>query len=75
MDTTQIIVAVCGFAISVAVALIVYVWIDTKGFIKQAVSEKTCTERMGRENEYREKLCDKLRDHQHNENGSVRINL
>ena len=75
MDTTQIIIAVCGFTVFISVGLIVYIWADAKQAIKQTVTESRCNERM--ENGTKRMDCqdDKLRQHRHDGEGKVRIEL
>ena len=75
MDTTQIIIAVCGFTVFISVGLIVYIWADAKHAINTTVNDKTCNERM--ENGRKRMNCqdDKLRKHRHDGEGKVRIEL
>lgn len=75
MTTTQIIIAVCGFAVLLAISLIGYIWADAKKSIQNAVSEKSCEERREKEKEYVDSINKKLCHHEHSEDGKVKVEL
>ena len=75
MDTTQIIIAVCGFTVFISVGLIAYIWADAKHAIKETVSDKTCNERMNNGKKRMDCQDEKLRKHRHDTEGKVRIEL
>lgn len=75
MTTTQIIITVCSFSISIAVLLIGYIWIDARNSIKNSVSSVQCKERMEADLKSVEELEEKLRTHRHIDGGKVIIEL
>lgn len=75
MDTTQIIIAVCGFTVFVAVGLIIYIWTDAKQAIRETVSKENCNERMEHGQKRMDCQDNKLRKHRHDVDGKVSIEL
>jgi hypothetical protein len=75
LTTIQIIVAVCSFAVFIAVSLIAYIWLDAKSSIKHAVTDKQCDEYRGTIKKDINNACEKLRNHHHNEAGKVEVEL
>ena len=75
MDTTQIIIAVCGFTVLISVGLIIYIWTDAKQAIKETVAERVCNERMTNGSRRMECQDEKLKNHRHDESGKVRVEL
>ena len=69
MTTTQIIITVCSFSVSVAVGLIVYIWVDARRAIAKATTEDDCKERRERQKAELELVDKNLRNHVHDEHG------
>lgn len=69
MTTTQIIVTVCSFSISVAVGLVIYIWLDAKRSISHATTETQCAERREHQREDLELVDNNLRNHTHDSHG------
>lgn len=71
----QVIISVASGAILIIIGLVVYIWLDTKGTIKSAVSEENCRQRRDNEKKDFDRLEDDFRKHSHCDGGKVKVIL
>lgn len=71
----QVIISVTSGAILIVIGLVVYIWQDAKGVIKNAVSEENCKQRREGEKKDFDRLEFDFRNHAHCECGKVKVIL
>lgn len=69
----QIVVSVASGAILIIIGLVVYIWLDTKGTIKNAVSEENCKQRREGEKKDFDRLEEDFNHHSHCDCGKVKV--
>ncbi|MDD4877393.1 MAG: hypothetical protein PHQ86_09805 [Dehalococcoidales bacterium] len=66
MDITKLIFATCGFAISVILGLVGYIWVRADKKLDNTVSKEECKDS-------HKQMCDTFKHHEHDREGNVRI--
>jgi hypothetical protein len=75
MTTTEIIISLAGFAVCTSVLLIAYIWKLANKRIDDTVTKDQCDERREQEKKDMTAINTKLCNHDHDEDGKVRVKL